>query len=109
MVTKDVASMGRLLRAGFDMHFTNSGHTCWMERAGQVCKIYEDDPNSEAPLYNLKVKVLPPPGDAQCPLQVAPLFHHDLYDNRDVHDSIDTIFALDHSAAIRSIRFRSEI
>ena len=48
-LAKDVAAMGRLLRAGFDMHFTNLGHTCWMERAGQVCEIYEDDPNSEAP------------------------------------------------------------
>ena len=30
-VARNVASMGRLLRAGFDLHFTNRGHTCWME------------------------------------------------------------------------------
>ena len=29
-VARNVASMGRLLRAGFDLHFTNHGHTCWM-------------------------------------------------------------------------------
>ena len=28
-VASNVASMGRLLRAGFDLHFTNHGHTCW--------------------------------------------------------------------------------
>ena len=26
-VARNVASMGRLLRAGFDLHFTNHGHT----------------------------------------------------------------------------------
>ena len=26
-VAREVVSMGRLLRAGFDMHFTNKGHT----------------------------------------------------------------------------------
>ena len=31
-VARNVASMGRLLRAGFDLHFTNQGHTCWMEK-----------------------------------------------------------------------------
>ena len=30
-VARNVASMGRLLRAGCDLHFTNHGHTFWME------------------------------------------------------------------------------
>ena len=30
-VKKNMAGMGRLRRAGFDMHFPNYGHTCWME------------------------------------------------------------------------------
>ena len=30
-VAREVVSMGRLLRAGCDVHFTNKGHTCWME------------------------------------------------------------------------------
>ena len=34
-VGKNVASMGRMLRAGFDLHFTNMGHDCWMERDGR--------------------------------------------------------------------------
>ena len=46
--------MGRLLRPGFDSHFTNRGHTCWMEP--------EDSSTSEAPLDSLDVEVLPPPG-----------------------------------------------
>ena len=44
--------MGRLLRAGFDLHFTNRGHTCWMET--------EDSSTSPAPLDSLDVE--PPPG-----------------------------------------------
>ena len=47
-VARNVASMGRLWRAGFDLHFTNHGHTCWM--------ISEDSPTSEAPLNSLDVE-----------------------------------------------------
>ena len=53
--------MCRLLRAGFDLHFTDFGHTCWMQKDGQTTKVYEDDPQSEAPLYNMHLRVLPPP------------------------------------------------
>ena len=60
-VARNVASMGRLLRAGFDLHFTNHGHTCWMENGGLKTTISEDSPTSEAPLYSLDVEVLPPP------------------------------------------------
>ena len=49
--------MGRLVRVGFDLHFTIHGHTCWMETT-----ISEDSPTSEAPLYSLDVEVLPPLG-----------------------------------------------
>ena len=62
-VARNVASMGRLLRAGFDLHFTNHGHTCWMENGGLKTTISEDSPTSEAPLYSLDVEVLPPPGE----------------------------------------------
>ena len=60
-VKKNVAGMGRLCRAGTDMHFTNFGHTCWMERQGQMTAIQEDDPLSDAPLFNLQVEVKPTP------------------------------------------------
>ena len=33
-VARNVASMGRLLRARFDFNFTNPSHTCWMENGG---------------------------------------------------------------------------
>ena len=62
-VARNVASMGRLLRAGFDLHFTNHGHTCWMENGGLKTTISEDSLTSEAPLYSLDVEVLPPPGE----------------------------------------------
>ena len=62
-VARNVASMGRLLRAGFDLHFTNHGHTCCMENGGLKTTISEDSPTSEAPLYSLDVEVLPPPGE----------------------------------------------
>ena len=62
-VARNVASMGRLLRAGFDLHFTNHGHTCWMENGGLKTTISEDSPTSEAPLYSLDVEVLPPSGE----------------------------------------------
>ena len=60
-VARNVASMGILLRAGFDLHFTNHGHTCWMENGGLKTTISEDSPTSEAPLYSLDVEVLLPP------------------------------------------------
>ena len=62
-VARNVASMGRLLRAGFDLHFTNHGHTCWIENGVLKTTISEDSPTSEAPLYSLDVEVLPPPGE----------------------------------------------
>ena len=62
-IARNVASMGRLLRAGFHLHFTNHGHTCWMENGGLKTTISEDSPTSEAPLYSLDVEVLPPPGE----------------------------------------------
>ena len=62
-VARNVASMGRLLRAGFDLHFTNHGHTCWMENGGLKTTISEDSPTSEALLYSLDVEVLLPPGE----------------------------------------------
>ena len=61
-VARNVASMGRLLRAGFDLHCTKRGHTCWIENGGLETKISEDSPTSESPLYSLDVEVLPPPG-----------------------------------------------
>ena len=54
---------GWLARAEFNLHFTNHGHTCWMENGGLKTTISEDSPTSEAPLYSLDVKVLPPPGE----------------------------------------------
>ena len=62
-VARNVASMGRLLRAGVDLHFTSHGHTCWMENGGLKTTISEDSPTSEALLYSLDVEVLPPPGE----------------------------------------------
>ena len=62
-VARNVASMGRLLRAGFDLHFTNHGHTCWMENGGLNTTSSDDSPTSEALLYSLDVAVLPPPGE----------------------------------------------
>ena len=47
-VARNVAWMGRLLRAGFDLHFTNQGHTLWMENGGLRTTISEDSPTSEA-------------------------------------------------------------
>ena len=63
-VARNVASMGRLLRAGFDLHFTNHGDTCWMESGGSRTTISENSPTSEAPLHSLDVEVLPPPGES---------------------------------------------
>ena len=62
-VTQNVVSMGSLLRAEFDLHFTKFGHTCWMQNCHQRTTIREDSPTSEAPLYSLDVEVLPPPGE----------------------------------------------
>ena len=39
-VGRDVAFMARLLRAGFAMHFTNCGRTCWLEQAGERTAIH---------------------------------------------------------------------
>ncbi len=55
---KNVASRGRLSRAGFDACFAREGHRCWMERGGQVATIFEDDERSEAPLYYTRLRVL---------------------------------------------------
>ena len=60
-VGKDVASMGRILRAGFDMHFTKSCNKCWMELKSKLSKIDADDPTSKAPLLYLNMKVQPIP------------------------------------------------
>ena len=64
-VGKDVMSMGRMLRAGFDMHSTEKVHKCWMEHGGRLSKIDEDDPNSDAPLFYLKMKVQPIPENGE--------------------------------------------
>ena len=63
-VGKNVASMGRLLRAGFDMHFTSRGHECWMEHEGRKIQVFEDDENSDAPLYSMRLRVKSPPREA---------------------------------------------
>ena len=62
-VARNVASTGRLLRAGFNVHFMNHGHTWWMDNGGLKTTISEDSPTSEAPLYSLDAEVLPPPGE----------------------------------------------
>jgi len=73
-VGKNVAAMGRLLRAGFDLHFTKGGHESWMERDGARTTLFEDDPASEAPLFYMRVRVLPTPASRREPgLIVAPL------------------------------------
>ena len=61
-VARNVASMGRLLRAGFDLHFTNRGHTCWNGKWWSENN-ERDSSTSEAPLYSLAVEVLPAPGE----------------------------------------------
>ena len=59
-VARNVASMDRR----FDLHFTNHGHTCWMETGGlKNDDLSEDSPTSEAPLCSLDVEVPPPPGE----------------------------------------------
>ena len=70
-VARKVASMVRLLRAGFDLHFTNHGHTCWTENGGLKTTISEDSPTSEAPLCSLDLEVLPPLRDT-CKSKPAP-------------------------------------
>ena len=62
-VARNVASMSRLLRAGFDLHFTNHGRICWMVNGGLTKTISEDSPTSGAPLYSLDDEVLPPLGE----------------------------------------------
>ena len=49
-VATNVASMGRLLRAVFDLHFANHEHNCWMENGGLKTTTSEDSPTSDAPL-----------------------------------------------------------
>ena len=60
-VGKNVASMGRMLKAGFDLHFTNRGHDCWMEKDGLRTTVHEDDATCEAPLYFVELEVMPVP------------------------------------------------
>jgi hypothetical protein len=60
------------------LHFTNNGHDCWMEKGGSRIQLSEDNVNSEAPLYSLKLKVREPPthrpaGSSQDKLLVAPV------------------------------------
>ena len=62
-VARNVTSKCRLLRAGFDLHFTNHEHACKMEKGGLITTISEDSPTSDGPLYSLDVEVLPPPGE----------------------------------------------
>ena len=61
---RDVVSMGGLLRAEFEMHFTNCGHTCWLRKSGERTAVHQDDFDSEAPLCGLRLEVLLPPGCA---------------------------------------------
>lgn len=60
-VGNDGAPLGRFCRAGFDLHFTNLGHVCWMERDNLATTLFEDDPNSESPLDHLKLQIKPIP------------------------------------------------
>ena len=43
-VGKNVLSMGRLIRSGFDLHFTCNGHASWMKEVstGRIIRLYED-------------------------------------------------------------------
>ena len=73
-VGKDVVSMGRMLQAGFDIHFIENGHKFWMVHKGRLSKIEEDDPHSVAPPFYLKMNVQPSPenggfGPARCPAE----------------------------------------
>ena len=52
-VKRNAISMGRLVRSGFDLHFTECGRECWMEKDGVRVKVHEDDPRSDAPFYHL--------------------------------------------------------
>ena len=49
-IGKDVLSMGRLLRSGYDMHFAGRGHRCWVEKDGDIVELVEDNLAAEAPL-----------------------------------------------------------
>ena len=62
-VASKVAPVNRLLKAGFDLHFTNHGPPCWMENGGLKTAISEDSATSGAPLHTLDVEVSPPPGE----------------------------------------------
>ena len=61
-VARNVASMGRLLRAGIRSALHESRPHCWVENGGLKTTTSEDSPTSEAPLYSLDVEV-PPPGE----------------------------------------------
>ena len=49
-VVRNIASMDRLLRAGFDLHFMTHGHTFWMENGGLKTTISDD--SSTSPLQS---------------------------------------------------------
>ena len=73
-VSKGVASMGRILRAGFDMRYTGRGHNCWMGRGGVRSTLFQNDAKAPAPICNLRLKVLPPtPQPLQTGCIVAPV------------------------------------
>ena len=49
--------------------FRHAFQKCWMEHKGRQSKIEEDDPNSEAPLFYLNIKIQPSPengGSSAC-------------------------------------------
>ena len=58
-VGQNLFSLGRMCRSDFDFHFTEFGHTCWMERNGQTALIEESDYDTDAPLFYARVKVQP--------------------------------------------------
>jgi hypothetical protein len=62
---ENVASMGRLLRADFDIHFAHASYLFWMERDGQASTIFREDERSEAPLYYMRFRVSSPSGQHQ--------------------------------------------
>ena len=105
---KHFASMGRMLRAGFDMYFTEKGCKRWMEHKGRQSKIEEDDPNREAPLLYLNMRFQPIPehgrnGEcAQTEKLVAPLSK-----NNEIHVGCEVELAgLMTSAELNGVRGR---
>ena len=59
---KNVLSMGRLIRSGFDLHFTQNGHSSWMTEAstGRIIRLYADNGDAEAPLFYTKIAIRDP-------------------------------------------------